>query len=144
MRRAAALTGGLLLFNLPPSLWAADAPASKPPPAKKAAPARPAAKAKVPIYTIAYGTENGYVDLDGKREKVPPDKALLQRIASMTNGQAYAAESAGDLDTVYKNIRSEVGYEEVRKEITATWAGYGLAFAVVAALAAVSLGARWP
>jgi Ca-activated chloride channel family protein len=23
--------------------------------------------AKVPIYTIAYGTENGYVDLDGKR-----------------------------------------------------------------------------
>ena len=101
-------------------------------------------KAKVPIYTIAYGTENGYVDLDGKREKVPPDKALLQRIASMTNGQAYAAENVGQLDSVYKNIRSEVGYEEVRKEITATWAGYGLAFAVVAALAAVSLGARWP
>lgn len=103
-----------------------------------------AAKAKVPIYTIAYGTENGYVDLDGKREKVPPDKALLQRIASMTNGQAYAAENVGQLDSLYKNIRSEVGYEEVRKEITATWAGYGLAFAVVAALAAVSLGARWP
>ena len=103
-----------------------------------------AAKAKVPIYTIAYGTENGYVDLDGKREKVPPDKALLQRIASMTNGRAYTAESAGELDTVYKNIRSEVGYEEVRKEVTATWAGYGLAFAAVAALAAVSLGARWP
>ena len=35
-------------------------------------------------------------------------------------------------------------YEEVKKETTATWAGYGLAFAVVAALAAVSLGARWP
>ena len=103
-----------------------------------------AAKAKVPIYTIAYGTENGYVDLDGKREKGPPDKALLQRIASLTNGQAYAAENVGQLDSVYKNIRSEVGYEEVRKEITATWAGYGLAFAVVAALAAVSLGARWP
>jgi len=103
-----------------------------------------AAKAKVPIYTIAYGTENGYVDLDGKREKVPPDKALLQRIAAMTNGQAYSAENVGQLDSVYKNIRSEVGYEEVRKEITATWAGYGLAFAVVAALAAVSLGARWP
>jgi Ca-activated chloride channel family protein len=103
-----------------------------------------AAKAKVPIYTIAYGTENGYVDLDGKREKVPPDKALLQRIASTTNGQAYAAENVGQLDSVYKNIRSEVGYEEVRKEVTATWAGYGLAFAVVAALAAVSLGARWP
>ncbi len=103
-----------------------------------------AARAKVPVYTIAYGTDNGYVDLDGKREKVPPDRALLQRIATMTNGQAYTAENAGQLDSVYKNIRSEVGYEEVRKEVTATWAGYGLAFAVVAALAAVSLGARWP
>ena len=103
-----------------------------------------ATRAKVPVYTIAYGTENGYVDLDGTREKVPPDRALLQRIASMTNAQAYTAENAGQLDTVYKNIRSEVGYEEVRKEVTATWAGYGLAFAVVAALAAVSLGARWP
>lgn len=103
-----------------------------------------AARAKVPVYTIAYGTENGYVDLDGKRERVPPDRELLQRIATTTNGKAYTAESAGQLDDVYKNIRSEVGYEEVRKEITATWAGYGLAFAVVAALAAVSLGARWP
>ena len=103
-----------------------------------------AARAKIPVYTIAYGTENGYVDLDGKRETVPPDKALLQRIASMTNGQAYTAEDVGQLDSVYKNIRSEVGYEEVRKEVTATWAGYGLAFAVIAALAAVSLGARWP
>lgn len=103
-----------------------------------------AAKAKVPIYTIAYGTENGYVDLDGKREPVPPDKDLLQRIASLTNGQFYTAENVGQLSSVYENIRSEVGYEEVRKEVTATWAGYGLAFAVVAALAAVSLGARWP
>ena len=75
---------------------------------------------------------------------MPPDKALLQRIATMTNGQAYSAENVGQLDSVYKNIRSEVGFEEVRKEVTATWAGYGLAFAVVAALAAVSLGARWP
>jgi Ca-activated chloride channel homolog len=103
-----------------------------------------AAKAKVPIYTIAFGNENGYVDLDGKREKVPPDKALLQRISTLTNGRAFTAESVSQLDSVYKNIRSEVGYEEVRKEVTATWAGYGLAFAVIAALAAVSLGARWP
>ena len=103
-----------------------------------------AAKAKVPIYTIAFGNENGYVDLDGKREKVPPDQALLQRISTITNGRAFTAESISQLDSVYKNIRSEVGYEEVRKEVTATWAGYGLAFAVIAALAAVSLGARWP
>lgn len=103
-----------------------------------------ALKSKVPVYTIAYGTDNGYVDLDGKRERVPPDRALLQRIASITQGQAYTAENLGQLDTVYKNIKGQVGFEEVKKETTALWAGYGLAFAVLAALAAVSLGARWP
>ena len=59
-------------------------------------------------------------------------------------GSYAAAESAGDLSRVYNSIRSEIGYDEVKKETTANWAGYGLAFAVVAALAAVSLGARWP
>lgn len=106
--------------------------------------ANEAAKAKVPIYTIAYGTQNGYVDLDGKREPVPPDTDLLRTLASMTGGATYSAESLDQLDRVYTNIRSEVGYMPVKKEITALWAGYGLAFAVVAALAAVSLGARWP
>lgn len=103
-----------------------------------------ARKAKVPVYTIAYGTENGSVDLDGKRERVPPDRELLAAIARDTGGTASTAENAGDLSRVYSAIRSEVGYDEVKKETTALWAGYGLAFAVVAALAAVSLGARWP
>ncbi|MGC3953406.1 MAG: VWA domain-containing protein [Propionicimonas sp.] len=103
-----------------------------------------AKKAQVPIYTIAYGTENGYVDLDGKREKVPPDTGMLRTIAQLTGGDAYEAESLPELERVYDNIRSEVGMVPVKKEITALWAGYGLAFAVVAALAAVSLGARWP
>jgi Ca-activated chloride channel family protein len=106
--------------------------------------ANEAKKQSVPVYTIAFGTENGYVDLDGKRERVPPDKALLAGISSATGGQTYSAENLDQLDRVYNNIRSEVGQTPVKKETTALWAGYGLAFAVVAALAAVSLGARWP
>ena len=106
--------------------------------------AEEARAAGIPVYTIAYGTENGSVDLDGKRERVPPDRELLAQIASNTSGTTATAENAGDLSRVYDSIRSEVGYEEVKKETTAIWAGYGLAFAVVAALAAVSLGARWP
>jgi Ca-activated chloride channel family protein len=106
--------------------------------------ANEAKKQSIPVYTIAYGTENGYVDLDGKREQVPPDKALLAGIAVATGGQTYTAENLDQLDRVYNNIRSEVGQTPVQTETTALWAGYGLAFAVVAALAAVSLGARWP
>ena len=106
--------------------------------------AQAAKKAKVPIYAIAYGTDNGYVDLDGQRQRVPPDRELLQELADMAGGQDFSAENAAQLDRVYTNIRSEVGQVPTKKETTALWAGYGLAFAVVAALAAVSLGARWP
>jgi len=100
--------------------------------------------AKVPIYTIAYGTENGYVDLDGKREPVPVDHEEMKRIAAATNGEYFAAASADQLKTVYENIGSDVGYEKADREVTARFAGYGLALAVLAALGAISLGAKWP
>ncbi len=62
-----------------------------------------AREAEVPVYTIAYGTENGSVDLDGKRERVPPDRDLMRTIAEISGGSYAAAESAGDLSRVYEN-----------------------------------------
>lgn len=100
--------------------------------------------AKVPIYTIAYGTENGYVDLDGKREPVPVDHELMKQIAASTNGRYFSAATIDELKAVYDNISSEVGYEKAEREVTSRFAGYGLAFAVLAALGAISLGAKWP
>lgn len=111
------------------------------------APAQGAAEAKqaeVPVHTIGYGTENGYVDLDGKREPVPVDHQTLQEIADATGGQYFQAASPEELKDVYNDIRDETGYEKVKQPVTAQFAGYGLAFAVVAALGAVSLAARWP
>jgi Ca-activated chloride channel family protein len=103
-----------------------------------------ARQAKVPVYTIAYGTENGYVDLDGKREPVPVDHQEMQDVARTSGGSYFSAASADELKSVYKNIGSEVGYEKADREVTSRFAGYGLAFAVLAALGAISLGARWP
>ena len=100
--------------------------------------------AKVPIYTIAYGTENGYVDLDGKREPVPVDHQEMKQIAAATNGDYFAAATAEQLKKVYENIGSDVGYEKADREVTVRFAGYGLALAVLAALGAISLGAKWP
>ncbi len=57
-----------------------------------------AQKRAVPIYTIAYGTENGYVDLDGARDRVPPDPAALKALSDadqgpvVQRGQRLAAE----------------------------------------------------
>ena len=106
--------------------------------------AQRAKQAKVPIYTVAFGTENGYVDLDGKREHVAPDVAALDKIAKETNGKAVTADSAGALKDAYKNLESTFGYEEVQKPITAQYAFASLGFAIVAALGAVMMAARWP
>jgi len=100
--------------------------------------------AKVPVYTIAFGTENGYVDLEGKREPVPVDHEAMREIARVTEGRYFAAATAEELKTVYENIGSSVGYEKADREVTSRFAGYGLAFAVLAALGAISLGAKWP
>jgi len=100
--------------------------------------------AKVPIYTIAYGTQNGYVDLDGTRQPVPVDHEEMKQIAAATNGDYFAAATADQLKKVYENIGSDVGYEKADREVTSRFAGYGLALAVLAALGAISLGAKWP
>ena len=111
-------------------------------------PASEAAKAardqKVPIYTIAYGTQDGYIDVNGTRQPVPVDRAELANVARISGGEAYRAESAGELKEVYKDIGSSVGKVKVDKEVTARWAGFGLAFAILAAVGMISLGARWP
>ncbi len=106
--------------------------------------AEAAKKAEVPVHTIAYGTDNGYVDVEGQRERVAPDKQLLRQIAQTTGGQAWAADDASQLSQVYSEVKSEVGFEQVKKERTAQYALYALAFATVAALGAVSMAARWP
>ena len=105
--------------------------------------AQDSAKRNVPIYTIAYGTDNGYVDLDGQRSRVPPDPQALKDISQATKGQEYSADNASQLKNAYTNIKSEVGYQTKIKEITATAAGVGLVFALLAAVGALILGARW-
>jgi len=99
---------------------------------------------RVPIYTIAYGTADGYIDIGGRQEPVPVDKAELAKVAKISGGEAYGAASAGELKQVYKDIGSSVGTEKVDKEVTSRYAGFGLALAILAAMGMVSLGARWP
>ena len=106
--------------------------------------ARMAKQAEIPVFTISYGTENGYVDLDGNRENVAPDPATMKEVAKTTGGRAVNADSASTLADAYKEIGSSVGYEEVRKPITAQYAFGALGFAIVAALGAVMMAARWP
>lgn len=106
--------------------------------------AQEAADAKVVVYTIGYGTENGFVDLDGRREPVPVNHEQLERVARSTGGEHFRAASPKQLERVYSDIGRSVGYEKAERETTAAWAGWGLGFGVLAALCAISLAARWP
>lgn len=100
--------------------------------------------AGVPVYTIAYGTDNGYVEQDGQRQRVAVDHYELSEIARLSGGKKYAAESSGQLRDVYEAIRQSVGTEKVPAEVTDRYAGLAIIFAVLAALGVISLGARWP
>lgn len=106
--------------------------------------AREAAKQRIPIYTIAYGTVNGYVENNGRREPVPVNPAELAQVSRLSGGKAFTADSSGELKEVYSSIAKSVGFVKVDQEVTEQYAGYALALAVIAAIAVISLGARWP
>ncbi|GAA1846453.1 VWA domain-containing protein [Microlunatus capsulatus] len=112
---------------------------------RSSAEAAEASKAQdVPIYTIAYGTADGYIEVSGRREPVPVDRSELARVSRVSGGEAYTATSAGQLKEVYEDIGSSVGTEKVDQEVTSRYAGFGLGFAILAAFGMISLGARWP
>ena len=106
--------------------------------------ARDSKKAGFPIYTIAYGTRDGYVISQGRREPVPVNPQELAAVARESGGQAYTAGSNTELSDVYKNIARSVGFEKADREVTEFYTGIALVFAVIASLGVLSLAARWP
>lgn len=102
-------------------------------------------KAKnIPIYTIAYGTAGGYVVENGQRVPVPVNHAELARVAQLSGGKKYSAQSSSDLRSVYETLAHDLGYEQQRVEITDRYAGYALLFGILASMGVISLAARWP
>ncbi len=105
-----------------------------------------AAKAKIPVFTIAFGTPDGTIinPENGQTETVPVKLDELEEVADVTNGKAYAAPTPGDLRNAYEDIRERLGVtigepEEIIVELT--WR-YALAAAFVFA-AAWLLGLWW-
>jgi Ca-activated chloride channel homolog len=92
-----------------------------------------AAAANVPVSTIAFGTDNGTVDIQGQLQRVPVDKPSLQKLAETTRGHYYEAASLTELKQVYQDMGSSIGYKTVPREITQWYVGIGLLFAFAAA-----------
>ena len=93
--------------------------------------AQQARDARIPVYTIALGTEEGQVvqrDPFGFTQTipVPPDKETLRQIARTTGGRFFEAVSAKDAEQIYSRIGTRLTSRPEQREITVAFAGGGL------------------
>ncbi|HZI97599.1 MAG TPA: VWA domain-containing protein [Actinomycetales bacterium] len=100
--------------------------------------------AGVPIYTIAFGTLQGTVELGGIDQPVPVEVEDLRRISERTGGVAYRAETAGELEDVYDDIGSSVGFELRQQEVTDRWVGAALVALLLSAFGSLAWFGRLP
>lgn len=98
-----------------------------------------ATEAAVPVSTIAYGTQDGTVEIQGRMVPVPVDIDSLAILAEGTGGQAYTAESGDELAEVYDDIGSSIGWRTEPREITPYLAALGF----LLGLAAGAMSLRW-
>jgi Ca-activated chloride channel homolog len=111
--------------------------------------------AGIPVYTVALGTPNGFLDfgfsppggLPGsgplpqfqRRVPVPPDPATLRAIANRTGGEFFEARDAKSLHSAYTKLGSRLGRQPGKTEVT-----YGFVAAAAALLLAAGvLSALW-
>jgi Ca-activated chloride channel homolog len=85
-----------------------------------------AKKLKVPIYTIALGTQSGTLNRGGKAIPVPPDNVTLRDVAGTTGGRFFAAPSAARLESIYENLGTRFSTRKEKQEVTAAFAGAAL------------------
>jgi Ca-activated chloride channel homolog len=89
-------------------------------------------KFKIPIYTVALGTQDGTLTHTNPQtgatttERVPPDALTLQDIARDSGGQFFAAPDARKLQAVYGNLGTRLAHFKEKKQVTSAFAGGAL------------------
>ncbi len=103
--------------------------------------AQAALDAGVPVSTISFGTPFGSIIYDDPATPqiedapigVPVDESSLRTVSDATNGTFFSASSLEELNSVYDNIGSAIGFETEDREITDWFIGASLALLVIAA-----------
>ena len=103
-----------------------------------------AAAANVPVSTIAFGTDEGVVEINGQAQRVLVDRSALSQLAEASGGQFYEAATLGDLNQVYQDMGSSIGVRVVPKEVTHWYAGIGLLLGLLAAALSLLWTSRLP
>ncbi|MPQ96859.1 VWA domain-containing protein [Modestobacter sp. I12A-02628] len=95
--------------------------------------------AGVPVSTIAFGTDYGTLDIQGENVPVPVDRATLEEIADETGGSYSEAASAAELERVYADLGSQIGYTTEPQDISPWFVRGGVLFAFLG----VTLSLLW-
>jgi Ca-activated chloride channel homolog len=103
-----------------------------------------AKKQKVPIYTIALGTQQGTLNRGGRAIPVPPDNVTLRDIAETTGGRFFAAPSAARLESIYENLGTRFSTRKEKQEVTSAFAGGALVLLLAAAILSLLRTGRLP
>ena len=90
--------------------------------------------AGVPVSTIAFGTDYGTLDLEGEVVPVPVDRATLEEIADVTGGSYSEAVTAAELEEVYADLGSQIGYTTEPKDVSAWFVRGGVVLALLGAV----------
>jgi Ca-activated chloride channel family protein len=104
--------------------------------------AQAAVAAEVPVSTIAYGTPTGTVTVEGETIGVPADTATMAAVAEATGGTAFEATTAGELQDVYADIQTTIGYRDEPREVGRALLGGSFAVLFAAAGYAIATTAR--
>ena len=89
----------------------------------------------VPVTTIAFGTDDGTVEVAGRIVPVPADPVTMEAVADATGGQFFTAATGDQLRSVYEDIGTRIAYTVEQREIGTMFVVAALAL-LLAALAA--------
>jgi Ca-activated chloride channel homolog len=106
--------------------------------------ARQAGRLRIPIYTVAFGTDAGTIEVrrpggTTATRSVPPDREAMRRVATISGARTFDADARAELATVYERLGSQVATREERREVTAAFVGGAAAFLLLGG----ALSLRW-
>jgi Ca-activated chloride channel family protein len=97
--------------------------------------ARKSADLGVRIYTVGLGTTRGQIiGYEGWSMRAQLDEVSLKKIADLTSGKYFKADSGTNLLDVYRNLGTQLNLEKERTEITALFTALAAALVLVSAL----------
>jgi Ca-activated chloride channel homolog len=106
--------------------------------------AEDAKTAGIPISTISFGTEEGVVEIEGRRQDVPVDDDSMKEIAKLSGGEFFKAASAEELRRVYDTLGEQIGFEKKQADASKPWLVLGTILAMLSAAGALVFGQRLP